>query len=701
MRVRGVGGGSGCVGEIHRIDPGGWRAADVADTRIFARHRTAVAAMVNLCCVMAAAAQPPTFESMKALSLDQLANIEVSIVAKAPRSLVDTAAAAFVITREDIRRSGATNIADLLRMVPGLQVARIDANKWAVSARGFNGRFANKLLVLMDGRSVYTPLFSGVYWNVVDTLLEDIERIEVVRGPGASVWGANAVNGVINVITRSAQDTQGNLVSAALGDETRGVGVLRHGGRWGEDVFYRIYAKYRRQADAVLPSGAQANDSWHDVRGGFRVDGQLSAVDSFNLQGDLYRNIAAQTTEVPDLDTTTVLTTQRNADQGADLLGRWYHRYANHARGTLKIAYDYQRRDETSDIRHTVAADYQYNAVPLGRHTLTGGLGYRLIHDDIPGNTVLRVTPTVNNNMLWGAFVQDEIDIDRRFRVTLGSKFERNDYTGFEYQPSARLSWRLSPRHTLWAAVSRAVRIPSRTENGIVATSSVIPAAPPLAPLATAVQVRGQTGFLAERLVAYELGYRGRYGHDLSVDGSVFYNVYHRLRTIEPGALYGSALPAFLIQPLVLMNRMHGESYGFEFAADWRTNRRLRWQLAYTFLDMQFHRDAGSRDPSAESIEGQSPEQQFSLRSSYDFGAGLDLDLWLRGVDRLSAPSERVAAYTTLDARLGWRPARGLEFSLVGRNLLDDRHLEFRDEANASKASEVERSFHLQATWHF
>lgn len=643
-----------------------------------------------------------TLDPFKAISLDELADIKVSIISKSPQKVSDSAAAVFVITQDDIRRSGANSIPEVLRMVPGLSVSQINSSNWAVSSRGFSGRYANKLLVLMDGRAVYAPLFSGVYWNVQDTLLEDIDRIEVVRGPGASAWGANAVNGVINIITRSSEETQGNLLSGTVGSETRGIVSTRHGGQLTEDVYYRLYAKYRNMDNAVFPSGETANDNWDETRGGFRIDGQLAETNNFTLQGDIYNNITSALHEDPSLDSATgeVLVSERNTDRGHNLLMRLNHHFTDQSEGTLQAYYDYQYRQETNDTRRTFDLDYQHTFPTIGRHTPTAGLGYRNIYDDTPGTTVFNFSPDTNYESLWSLFIQDEIRLTETLNLTIGSKFEHNGYTGFEYQPSARLLWHPAPKQTFWAAISRAVRTPSRVDDGIINTHDVDPSVPPIPPIV--VQVYGNKNFLSETVLAHELGYRIQYLDSLALDLSVFYNKYRHLRTIEYNQLDLSNLPDFIVQPLTFANLMDGESYGLELSADWRATETIRLQLGYTLLDLQMHRNDNSTDPNTESIEGQSPEQQLSLRSSFDMASNLELDLWLRYVSELWIPSSKqIDSYWTLDVRLGWQPVKELELAFVGKNLLDNQSLEYRDELKFVMTTEIERGFYVQATWKF
>src|SRR5438093_3529420 len=419
------------------------------------------------------------------MSLEDLTKIEVTSVSKHKEKLADAPAAIFVITQEDIRRSGVTTIADALRLAPGLEVARVASHDWAITSRGFNELYANKLLVLIDGRSVYTPLFSGVYWDVQDTLLEDIDRIEVIRGPGATLWGANAVNGVINITTKSAKETIGGLLSGGYGTEEQGFGSARYGGKLGEDAYYRGYVKYFNRDSSALPSGAQANDAWEMYRGGFRTDWEPSAQNLFTLQGDAYAGTENQTVT---LFTPAFPFTQPDASKmrvsGGNVIGRWTHTFTPDSDLKLQIYYDRTDRavDYFKEMRNTADFDLQYRHPLWQRHDVTWGVGFRYADSDTSrSNFTLAFIPPERITRIFNTFIQDEITlVKERLRLTLGSKFERNDYTGFEIQPSGRLLWTPHERHSVWASVSRAVRTPSRAEvDSRIVNTNVPPGVPP------------------------------------------------------------------------------------------------------------------------------------------------------------------------------------------------------------------------------
>jgi iron complex outermembrane receptor protein len=637
---------------------------------------------------------------LKKLSIEQLMEIEVTSVSKKGERLSDAAAAVFVITHEDIRRSGVTSIPEALRMVPGLEVARIDSNKWAISSRGFNGRFANKMLVLFDGRTVYSPLFSGVFWDRQDTLLEDIDRIEVIRGSGATLWGANAVNGIINIITKNSGETQGGLVTAGGGTEERGFAGARYGFRVGEDTTLRLFTKYLDRGNFEDAAGRDAADGWHAARGGFRLDSEPSGKDNLTLQGDIYYGRLGETYTVPTLVAPFSRTFDtRNGNFGANLLSRWKHAFSASSDLALQFYYDHTDQDFSvlEERRDTFDLDFQHRFSLHKRQELLWGGGYRFTNDHIRSTDLLAFAPERRDDHLFSAFLQDDITlIANRLRLTLGAKFEHNDYTGFEWQPNARILWTPHERHTVWAAVSRAVRTPSRSDSDVRFNILTVPPGPsPLNPTPSPgrVVVNGSSGFEAEELISFELGYRVKPSDTLSVDIAAFYNRYHKLRNVS--------LPQLDIPNstgnLTIINNDDAETYGVELATDWAPLEWWRICAAYTFLEMKVN----SSDPSIEptSDAGKNPNHQLSLRSRMELGRDVDFDLWLRYVDNL--PAIDVGSYVTLDARLAWRPLRNLELSLVGRNLIHDRRLEFTPELINTQATGTERSFYGKITWTF
>src|ERR1700681_2250715 len=529
--------------------------------------------------VTTSAQNQPKIPDVTAITLEDLMNLQVTSVSKRAQKLADAAAAIFVITQDDIRRSGASSIPEALRLAPGLEVARIDENKWAIGSRGFNGRFDNKLLVLIDGRSVYTPLFSGVYWNIQDVMLEDVDRIEVIRGPGATLWGANAVNGVINIITKAAKSTQSALAAAGGGTETRGSGSVRYGGRLNQGTYYRGYAKYFNVGPSIDPStGRRADDNWDALRGGFRTDWTSSGPDSLTVQGDLHRSGYGETLTVPSLNTPYSSTfPNQGSISGGNLLGRWNHAFANSST-SLQMYYDHTSITENSlftDHQDIFDIDFQHTFHATESQDVVWGLGYRSSRDGNNSSSVVSLQPNQLTLNQFSAFAQDEISLfDKRLRITLGSKFEHNGFTGFEIQPNTRLLWTITRNQSLWTAVSRATRTPALTEEGLRLNSAVVPPGTPQnpTPLPVLISVFGSRQFKSEDLLAYEAGYRVQVTSNFSTDIAVFYNHYTHLRTAEPGApfLEVNPTPLHIVAPFFAGNKMSGGTYGTELFADWR-----------------------------------------------------------------------------------------------------------------------------------
>ena len=636
------------------------------------------------------------------LSLEQLMDIEVTSVSKKEERFFDAPSAVFVITQEDIRRLGATSIPEVLRIVPGLDVAQFDANKWAVSSRGFNKLFATKLLVLIDGRSVYTPLFAGVYWDVQDTLLEDIDRIEVIRGPGGTLWGANAENGVINIITKSAKDTHGALVTAGGGSAERAFGAVRAGAALPHDVHARVYAKYFDRSSFPAPPGNRANDDWNAGRGGFRLDWDATSRDLVTLQGDIYRGDAGESVSSATL--TPPFTEIINDDAriaGGNVLGRWTRHFAARSDLTLQLYYDRTEREEQllRENRDTYDIDLVHGFTFGSRHEVLWGLGYRFTTDQILNSFHVSLEPQRRGLSLFSGFVQDEITLlDDALWLTLGTKVEHNDFTGFEVQPSGRLLWTPRPRHSLWAAISRAVRTPARAEHDLRFNTTVFPTPDGTLNL---VSIFGSPNFTSEELLAYEIGYRLQPTDRLFCDVATFYNSYDNLFTIEPGVPFMEDTPAPVhrVLPQIVSNKSSGEAYGVEVAANYTLMEPWRVAAGYTWFDMSVRADPTSRFTQVKDQEGDSPHNQFNARSYLNLPWNLRFDTAVYYVDNL--PDQHVPGYIRLDLRLAWNITDRLELSAVGQNLSEARHAEFGNEISGSIATEVPRSGYGKLTWRF
>ena len=624
------------------------------------------------------------------IGIEAVMNLEVTSVSKRPEKVMDTTAAVHVITAEEIRRSGATSLAELLRLVPGVQVARINSSTWAVGVRGFTSSLSRSLLVLIDGRSVYSPLFAGVFWDVQDTLLEDIERIEVIRGPGATLWGANAVNGVINVITKSASRTQGTFVSVGGGSEERVLAGARFGSETSRGVAFRTYAKFFDR-DAGFHQDTPDFDGWHVTRAGFRAGGGRGEKDHLTLQGDVYDGRAGQRTTLSTYAAPFTRALEEDADlSGANLLGQWKHKVDENSDATLQFYYDrtHRRQPNFQEDRDTFDLEFRHHLRVASRHELLWGAGYRLTSGDTDGVPTVQFLPRDRTDDVFNAFVQDEIRLSpSTWTLTVGSKFEHNDYSGFNYQPNVRLLFSPEAKYVLWSAVSRALRVPSRVEHDLELTALVDPTTP------TFIRVSGTKEFEPERLMAYELGYRAQPAERLFLDVAAFHNDYARLLSLEPGTPFTEASPppSHTIIPFFLRNKIAARVYGAEIASEWRPITRWRLVGSYSHLHMNLVKAADSLDASTEaSAEGSSPRHLAGIRSFLDLPQGFGLDLMLRYVSGL--PGQRVDAYTEMDVQVSRHLTPGLELSLVGQNLLSPHHAEFA--GGSSNTVEIQRGIY-------
>ena len=659
-----------------------------------AERRWRVASGAVLCLALSSPADTTSGPSdLTDVPIETLLEMEVTTVARKTEKLSQSPAAVSVLTQDDLRRSGATSIPEALRLVPGLEVARLDASQWAVSARGFNDVFANKLLVLQDGRSIYTPLFSGVFWDVQGAMLEDIDRIEVIRGPGASLWGANAVNGVINIITKSAKETQGTLITAGGGTEERGFGGIRYGGKFNDNAYFRVYGSYFDHDDSVLLNGQDANDAWQMGRWGFRMDWDASEQYLLTLQGDAYRGAVNQVFGA-FAPTNPPIFSQTVHDEfdvrGGNVLGRWSHTFSPNSDLRLQAYYDRTERDAVifKETRDTFDIDFQHRFALGERNDVMWGAGYRATSDKVGNTPTIALNPDNRTVDLFSGFIQDEIALaPDRLRLTLGSKFEQNDFTGFEAQPSGRLLWTPAAHQTFWASISRAVRTPSRVEDDVTLNQprEVTPG------FFVPITIQGNRDFGSESLLAYEIGYRTQPHQRLSLDLAGFYNDYDNLRSLEQDPVVPTLFH--------VGNKLYGESYGVETAATLEITRWWRLQPAYTFLQMALHKRPGSTDSTSEQDEGKSPRHQMSVRSSMDLPGDLSLDCTVRYVDHL--PALTISSYVELDVRLGWRLNRNLELAIVGQNLLEGRHREFSPSFINTQQTAIQRGVYGKLTLRF
>lgn len=637
------------------------------------------------------------------LSLEDLMNLSVTSVSKKEQKMSQVAAAIFVITQDQIHRSGATNIPDLLRVVPGLDVGQINSNTWAISARGFNHELADKLLVLIDGRSVYTPTFAGVTWDTQDVPLEDIDRIEVIRGPGGTVWGANAVNGVINIITKKAGDTQGGLVTGGGGTHELAFGTAQYGGKAGGNTSYRIFSKYLDRNHSPDFDGDSAQDDWHLLHGGFRMDSHLSPADSLTVQGDAYSGREGAEIIHTSLEELENVNVSRHANlSGENILGRWNHALSKRSDTSLQVYFDRYKRNgpESNETRNTIDVDFQHHVALSARHDLIWGLGYRRSSDTTEGTIDLAYIPAARSTQIFSSFVQDEITLKpNRVFLTLGTKLEHDDFSGFDIEPSARLAWAPTNHHTFWAAVSRASRSPSRVDTASFIGIAVFPN-PDGIP--REVILYGNPQQKAEHVIATEVGYRAQPAARISFDVAAFFNSYDSLRTREPGIpfLQPDPSPARLVIPLMWGSQMHGTTHGVEVSADLRVSSHWTLSTGYALLQMHLHPDAGSQDDSsAPGTEGSNPRHQFQFRSHVDLRHGFIWDTSTYFVGQL--PAQQIPSYTRLDTQLSHRLGERVELSLVGQNLLHDHHAESNDIFTIVNSSQVKRGVYAKITWRF
>jgi iron complex outermembrane receptor protein len=643
------------------------------------------------------AARPVTeaSEDLTNLSIEDLMNVQIYTAAKHVQSAAETPAALTVLSQEDIRRSGMTDIPDLLRLVPGLDVAQINANQWAISSRGFNDLYSNKLLVLMDGRSVYTPLFSGVYWDSIDYVIPDLDRIEVVRGPGATLWGANAVNGVINITSKSARDTQGWLAEG-IGSNQEQQGAVRYGGQIGSDTYFRVYGKYRRTDDFDKDTSEDTNDGWEAARGGFRLDKYSTPDDTLTLQADVYNQRIGQTLNYPVLAPPFISERPvRDDENGGNILGRWKHVVSDTSDFSLQAYYDRVNLDdaELGYALDTFDLEFQDRFALNDSNELIWGWDARFLDDAIRSTARGMFTPPRRDDYLASAFVQDDLTVvPDRLHFIVGTKLEESSYSAFEAEPSGRLLLTPNDRNTFWGSISRAVRTPSRWEQdsrllfGTMPTSAGLPAE---------VDTFGEQGFSSEKLLAYELGYRMKASQSLSFDLSGFYNHYDHLRGgVNGQPVFVPAPTPHLQVPITLNNGLYGETFGAELAANWNISSRWRISASYSWIETQLHHDAGTANTLETIYEGSSPRNQFQLHSYFDVTRNLELNTSLYYVDNLRTGD--VPPYTRVDAGVTWRPREALSFSVGVQNIFDNRHPEFRSPLFFDASTETPRTCYVR-----
>ena len=601
---------------------------------------------------------------LKRLSLEELMNIDITIVSKRPQQLFNAPASVHVVSGEDIKRSGATRIPEALRLAPIMEVAQIDPVQWAISTRGFNSGLANKLLVLIDGRSIYSPLFAGVFWDMQNVFMNDIDRIEIIGGPGATVWGANAVNGVINIVSKNAGDTKGLFVEGIGGTELRGLGGIRYGGSINSEIDYRVYGKYVLRDGAVNTTGGDIESEWTLGQGGFRLDWKPAEINKFTLQGDLYKSkLSLKNQDDPFVS-------------GGNIIGLWTNYISETSDFTLQLYYDYVHRNVIgayNDILNTFDVDFKHHFLLGTINNITWGGGYRLHEDNFMPGTII-FDPQKISLQIFNAFIQDEIQLLKdRLYLTIGSKFEHNDYTGFEFQPGVRFLWNINDLQTFWAAVSRAVRTPSRIDrNWVIPNVS-----------------SGSPDYKSEELLAYELGYRIHPSSSISVSLAAYYNMYDNIRSVET-----------IITPpparLVFGNGFEATTFGGDIKIDSKIFNWWLIRVGYSHIQIDFDKKPGSTDNSNGTIEAADSRHNFLLNSSMDLPANFKLDIIFRYVSDIENPVSHVPEYSELDLRVAYQLTPSIEVSVTGQNLLHDHHPEFGVETEWQR---IERSIYGKVTF--
>lgn len=651
------------------------------------------------------------------MSLEDLMNVKVTSVSKKSQQLIDSAAAIHVITHKEILRSGATSVPQVLKMVPGLQVAQIDANKWAVSARGYNSRFANKLLVLIDGRSVYSPTWSGVHWEAQDIILEDVERIEVIRGPGAALWGSNAVNGVINIISKSASQTKGQMITAQTNNNSGSTAIFRSGNKLTDTIDYRVYAKYKETGNSTRVSSGQSNDESIMRQAGFRLDANINLNNKVTLQGDTYSSDIDQDriSQIPDFTQYGMLLDAPIQQKGSNLLTRWTHTTEKNDELSVQIYFDrFQRKDSFQDEKwDTFDLDIQYSTTALGIHNLTMGGGYRHKDHETEDTENLSFYPKDTTYANSNLFFQDQISfLEGRANLYIGTKLEHNQLSKAEWelQPNIRTSYRINESSMVWASIAKAIRTPSRVEQqGQLHLATAINGFPGLGPIPVVASSAPMNSMEAEELIAYETGFRVSLTSRLFIDMAFFYNDYTEQRSL--GFLVDTialaplppAIPTYLTISGEFNNSDDFNSKGLEFAFDWALSQSWSLKGNYSYISQSERLEQGL----IPDLTNHPSEHIFNLRSSHQLSENLTLDAWIRHVEGLvdlnidGLVNLNLESYTTLDLRLAWKPVKNLELSLVGQNLGRGDTQQYVQEILLSPDAKISSTVYAQAVWKF
>lgn len=663
-------------------------------------------------CASSASAQnsnPALPDDLTNLELEKLLNLDIELTSpsKKGQKLSEISSAVFVLTNDDIRRSGVTHVAEALRLVPGLNVTRVASDQWAISSRGFNQTYSDKLLVMLDGQSIFTPLVNGVLWELNEISLEDIDRIEVIRGPGGAIWGANAVNGVINIISKHSADTRGVHISAGGGNKERGFASGRFGGRIGEDTYYRGYSRSSIRDSQELLSGEPSHDAWRISTAGFRLDSYLNERDSVFLRSDFTYSDAQGLMTIPSLSPYESGVLEREKyERGASINSKWKHLLSNSSQ--MDFSFDYRLDNRTTPFitinTNNTHLEYHHRFRLLDAHDISYGLEYRFYSDSSEPTPADKLNPLSRSTNLYTLFLHDDINISQDTRLTLGTKLEQNDHTGLEVMPNVRLLWRAMEDSSVWLAISRAVSTPSRVADDAIVPVSVIQ--DPAYDMPIILSMFGNRDVKARNLLAFEIGARSKLLDNLSIDLSTFHNQYDDIYSLDQEEPYIGQYPTnnqtAIIVPIIFGNRLSGTTTGAELVADWRATKWWRLVGWYTYITLDI--DKGDSSDPLEQVqfnEGSTPNNQFHLRNSFNVQEGIEIDQLLRYVDRISY--SKIDSYVELDVRLGWFPYKdkNLEFSLVGQNLLNNKHSENVSSLFAPPQTEIQRGAYVQVTWKY
>ena len=636
------------------------------------------------------------------MDIGSLMSQEVTSVLRKKQPVLKAPSAIFVLTNEDIRRSGARNIPEALRLVPEITVGRVNANTWTIAARGFDSNGSAKLLVLIDGRSVYSPLFSGVFWDVQDLMLEDVERIEVIKGPGAVSWGENAVNGVINIITKTSQDTQGGLIVGGGGKEELGFGSVRYGGKVGEDTTYRAYSKYDLHDSYRLSQGGDAEDEWDMGRAGFRMDSKLSPAgkDSITFQGDIYNGETNNLINrwVLDEPPFTVLQKDQTDLAGGNLLFRWNNQISEESKLAVQTYYDRTERKSQpfSEYRDTFDLDIQHEYKLNESHSLVYGGDIRFTTDELENSRNITFESTSQTDGLQNFFIQDVYSlVPGKLDLIPGIKLGYNDFSGFEYQPSGRFVYTPTKNNAIWGAISRAVRSPARIDENLRISGN-----PTIGPdgQVSLLSLYGNQDFQGENLMAYELGFRSAITEDLVFSISTYYHKYDDLLSIEPGQAFfeNDPLPAHTVIPYSIANNLNGDAYGMGSFINWYATESFELSGAFSYIELDFYNDPDSQDIFSSNVERQTPHSQANLRGHLKLPYDLELDTILYYQD--SVPNFQVNSHLRFDSQLGWHVNENLLLNFVVQDLFSSSHHEY---GGGARKVETERTFYGKVTYRF